>query len=385
MPPPPVPQKHSIVSYKPRPSSRLAPLTPQEIHFYNDPEQSRRGWFSLSKKRKRSLADERDSKRSKDAESIRQHYDARPEVERALRRESPIIGLKNFNNWIKSVLFANFCHPALELSPVVQRPRLGAKKGSTTRGRVLDMGCGKGGDLNKWAKAHISEYVGLDVASVSIEQARQRYESFRGPRFDATFAACDCYSVSISTALDPGRLSTPFDVVSLQFCMHYAFETEERARRMLDNVSRWLRSGGIFVGTIPNSGQLLSRLRGSPNHSFGNSVYNIRTEAPVPSDNELPKFGFRYVFWLKDAVENVPEFLVLWDDFVRLAEEYKLVLKYRKEFHDMFTEFSEHPDFGPLMTRMQVVDAQGDSKMDEEQWEAASEFSLVPTICVQLS
>jgi hypothetical protein len=71
--------------------------------------------------------------------------------------------------------------------------------------------------------------------------------------------------------------------------------------------------------------------------------------------------------------------------FPRLAEEYKLVLKYRKEFHDMFTEFSEHPDFGPLMTRMQVVDAQGDSKMDEEQWEAASEFSLVPTICVQLS
>ena len=73
MPPPPIPQKHLTVSYKPRPSSRLVPLTPQEIHFYNDPEQSRRGWFSLSKKRKRSLADERDSKRSRDAESIRQH------------------------------------------------------------------------------------------------------------------------------------------------------------------------------------------------------------------------------------------------------------------------------------------------------------------------
>ena len=53
------------------------------------------------------------------------------------------------------------------------------------------------------------------------------------------------------------------------------------------------------------------------------------------------------------------------------------MLKYRKEFHDMFTEFSEHSEFGPLMTRMQVVDAQGDSKMDEEQWEAASEFSVV--------
>ena len=142
-------------------------------------------------------------------------------------------------------------------------------------------------------------------------------------------------------------------------------------------------------------------MRGSPNHSFGNNVYNISTETPIPNDNELPKFGFRYVFWLKDAVESVPEFLVLWEEFVRsvttspfspgslrlitssrLAEEYRLVLKYRKEFHDMFTEFSDHPDFGPLMTRMQVVDAHGDSKMDEEQWEAASKSGLVPTLCV---
>jgi hypothetical protein len=60
----------------------------------------------------------------------------------------------------------------------------------------------------------------------------------------------------------------------------------------------------------------------------------------------------------------------------RLAEEYELVLKYRKEFHDMFTEFSEHSEFGPLMTRMKVMDAHGGSKMDEEQWEAASESGL---------
>lgn len=93
--------------------------------------------------------------------------DARPEIGRVLRQESPIIGLKNFNNWIKSVLFANFCHPALASSPIVQRPRPSLKDAPIPRGapilrgKVLDMGCGKGGDLNKWAKARISEYVGL--------------------------------------------------------------------------------------------------------------------------------------------------------------------------------------------------------------------------------
>jgi len=72
MPPPPVPHKPTTVSYKPSPSSRLVPLTQQEIQFYNDPEKSRRGWFSLSKKRKRLLADQGD-KRSRDADAIMQH------------------------------------------------------------------------------------------------------------------------------------------------------------------------------------------------------------------------------------------------------------------------------------------------------------------------
>lgn len=71
--PPPVPQHQSTVSYRPRSSSRLVPLTPQEIQFYNDPEKSRRGWFSLSNKRKRPLADQGDSKRSRDAQSIMRH------------------------------------------------------------------------------------------------------------------------------------------------------------------------------------------------------------------------------------------------------------------------------------------------------------------------
>jgi hypothetical protein len=71
MRPPPVPQKSTAVSYTPRPSSRFAPLTPQEIQFYGDPEKSRRGWSSL--KRKRSLSEEGDSKRSQDTGAIMHH------------------------------------------------------------------------------------------------------------------------------------------------------------------------------------------------------------------------------------------------------------------------------------------------------------------------
>jgi mRNA (guanine-N7-)-methyltransferase len=43
----------------------------------------------------------------------------------------------------------------------------------------------------------------------------------------------------------------------MQFCMHYAFETAAKARKMLENVAKWLRKGGVFVGTIPNADLLL--------------------------------------------------------------------------------------------------------------------------------
>lgn len=56
--------------------------------------------------------------------------------------------MKNFNNWVKSVIIAKFGHPALTHA-------------NGGKGKVLDMGCGKGGDLTKWAKAKIRDFVGL--------------------------------------------------------------------------------------------------------------------------------------------------------------------------------------------------------------------------------
>lgn len=99
--------------------------------------------------------------------------------------------------------------------------------------------------------------ISVDIADVSVIQARERWQTMPPPRFDATFAAIDCYTQPLSKAFPPERLAQPFDVVSMQFCMHYAFETSQKARCMLRNVSDYLRKGGVFLGTIPNADQLL--------------------------------------------------------------------------------------------------------------------------------
>src|ERR1700753_1828441 len=90
------------------------------------------------------------------SEFVTQHYNAVPERGREWRRtDSKIKGLRSYNNWVKSVLLHK-CAP------------------KNSGALVLDIGCGKGGDLMKWQSQRIDLYVGLDPATVSIGQARER-------------------------------------------------------------------------------------------------------------------------------------------------------------------------------------------------------------------
>lgn len=70
--------------------------------------------------------------------------------------------------------------------------------------RVLDMCCGRGGDILKWQRANISHLIFTDIAQVSLEQCQQRYNEminrdsndrgFASP-FTAEFITADCTKV----------------------------------------------------------------------------------------------------------------------------------------------------------------------------------------------
>lgn len=100
-----------------------------------------------------------------------------------------------------------------------------------------------------------------DVSEAVVKQAQSRYDrdvaEQRFPYFDAKLVSLDCFSHPLSEVLDPSLLDPLFDVVSMQFCLQVAFESHQKVRVALKNVSQWLRKGGIFVGTMPNDKILL--------------------------------------------------------------------------------------------------------------------------------
>ncbi|KAF9065283.1 mRNA capping enzyme-domain-containing protein [Rhodocollybia butyracea] len=369
--PSPPPMRPPPLLYNPThrispPGSIMTPMSKAEVEMYKT--YVGKGTARLAKrKRPRDDSDTADEppvkKLAGNAGVVVEHYNSRPEVGVVQRQDSPIIGLKNFNNWVKSVLISKFAHPVLASSSIKQ---------ARTKGKVLDLGCGKGGDIMKWSKARICEYAGADIAAISVDQAQERWESTRTNKFRASFATYDFCTQDLEEVFPPQVLAQPFDVVSSQFCIHYAFEKEETVRRMLRNVSHYLRPGGAFIGTIPNAEQLLDRLHELPSEtqelSFGNDVYSVRFE----SREHVGSFGHKYWFFLRDAVEDVPEFLVHWENFVALAADYDLYPVYKEEFHTVFSEHQDHSEFGPLMVRMKVVDNNGESAMDEDQWDAVN-------------
>ncbi|KAL9008610.1 MAG: hypothetical protein Q9173_006283 [Seirophora scorigena] len=384
-------------------------------------------------------------------DSVREHYNAVPQRGREWRRtDSRIKGLRGFNNWVKSTIIHKF-------SPTDDTV------GEKTPLLVLDLGCGKGGDLAKWAQApqEVELYVGVDPAEVSIEQARERYGQMgragggrggrggnRGgrprPTFHAEFVVQDAFGQSI------GRIpivqnvgfdakagsrwgSGGFDVVSMMFCMHYAFEDEGKTRGMLQNIAGALKKGGRLIGTIPNSdvlrekveafhkqqatnapkpaangvakaaaqavaevdGEIASAPQTSATEAepakprlptpdirdgeteddvvanWGNSIYRVRFPGKTPADGIFrPPFGWKYNYFLDEAVE-VPEYVVPWEAFRALAEDYNLELQYRKPFMEIWKEEKDQPVFRSLSERMGVVDRfSGELMVTKEEMEA---------------
>lgn len=76
--------------------------------------------------------------------------------------------------------------------------------------------------------------------------------------FQAKFITADLHTARLVHVFPP---FIQFDMVSCQFALHYSFESEAKARRLLQNASDRLKPGGTFVGTIPDANVLLRYAR----------------------------------------------------------------------------------------------------------------------------
>ncbi|KAH0453616.1 hypothetical protein IEQ34_017940 [Dendrobium chrysotoxum] len=338
--------------------------------------QLKRKWNSFDESS--SFADESTRK----ARKVADHYSARSNQTLEEREASPIIHLKKLNNWIKSVLIQRY-----------------ARRGDA----VLDLACGKGGDLIKWDKAQIGYYVGVDIAIGSIKDCRTRYNGDADQQqrrkkfsFPARLICADCYETHLDEYLSD---DAPFDICSCQAIIlmfkHPSLPYTTHGQLKHEQGEHWPIYQPCFdlEGTSLEPCQMLMLLLKSlemkkacgRSHflyficaaeglTFGNSVYWISFDEEYAHKKfrSSSPFGIQYKFHLEDAVD-CPEWIVPFHVFKSLAEEYDLKLVSVKNSHAFVDEFLKMPEFTELMRRLGALgDGNQDrSTLSQDEWDVA--------------
>lgn len=144
-------------------------------------------------------------------------------------------------------------------------------------GVVLDMACGRGGDINKCIGC--CAYYGVDIADDAVRELTRRAREVGVNAY--THVGC------MMDALPWPTLSA--DVIVCNFALHYVCDSEQSCSRFLDNVVHHLPEYGVFCGTYLHVG------------------------------NNDTRWGEYRVARVGKCVDGVPECVVPWKRVIQLA------------------------------------------------------------------
>jgi SAM-dependent methyltransferase len=158
--------------------------------------------------------------------------------------------------------------------------------------KVLDVGCGRGGDIHKWSKLQCT-VTAIDPDSDSINECISRIEK-------SGYKNINAYNWSIDDIID-----NDYDVVCYNFSLQYIFISEEVFKKTLKKIESCLKYGGILIGVVPDATKILrlhlkwydivgNTIERGPSikpysHKFGEMILVNLIDAPYYSNGGVPE------------------------------------------------------------------------------------------------
>jgi mRNA (guanine-N7-)-methyltransferase len=130
---------------------------------------------------------------------------------------------------------------------------------------LLDLACGKGGDIQKWLLLNNIKYilaVDYNIESIKATRNKNGYDGAiaRWNNIKKTKTNTPYIRFEILNLLNPISLSIinnidnnkKYEIISCQFALHYFAENYETLFNIFKLISSKLKKGGIFIGTATN-------------------------------------------------------------------------------------------------------------------------------------
>lgn len=287
--------------------------------------------------------------------------------------------------------------------------------------RVMELCCGKGGDLFKWNAtssdtSHVNFYIGIDLFSDGLEDykngACSRYISLmKGNRkpFEAYFLqgnvslpfengeATNDYNYKQlfktlwATDKNPnlekayGKAIAKYDIVSIQFAIHYFFKNREMLHGLLRNVATHLKVGGYFIGTGFDGVQMFDFLSDKSDNgveymSDKKLVWKITKKYQNHNVTSFNPFGHEITVFMESINQPLTEYLINYQYLETEALKYGLRLVELRPF-DTYAGISESfSEMNDSLKQLSFINRTFIFKKESELIESTTEH---PTVVVE--
>ena len=198
---------------------------------------------------------------------------------------------------------------------------------------LLDLACGKGGDLDKWVSNNIKNVVGYDINEKSIREAKRRVLEYR----NIGNTSVEVHVKDLSRNVVDSLRDNKFDVVTSMFAFHYFFESSDTFNTIIKSIENNLKFGGYFIGTMFDGESIKKLVEDSGEFELrDNNELRFRLKTYQRLTSEV--FGNRLSVFLKDTVLDEPmdEYVVYFDKFVELMKVRGFELVESKMFNELY-------------------------------------------------
>lgn len=272
--------------------------------------------------------------------------------------------MRQFHNFIKSNIIYTYCSLSYNKKKM----------------DILDIGCGVGGDINKFYHSRVRSYIGIDLDYGNLfsagDSATSRYNNFKKkfPNFtDMKFIQASAsvqfdlnnQNATIGNMKDENKkliINTfgedensknykTFDVMNAQFTIHYYFENDNSLNNFLNNVKKYLRQHGFLLVTtfdaniVHNTFNKDGKINAEYMSSDGNNsiLYDINRLYPSNTKN-LKQTGLAIDVLMKwiNQEDYYKEYLVEPSFLIESMDKIGLSLIETDTFKNLFDNYKDY-------------------------------------------
>jgi hypothetical protein len=276
-------------------------------------------------------------------------------------------------------------------------------------GTLIDLAVGKGGDFPKWIDTKLKFVFGVDLSRDNIQNrmdgAYARYLNFR-KEYKVMPAALfvngnssvnirntqgvisdkdkqitkavfgqglqDAKILGAGVFKQYGVAAEGFDVCSVQFAIHYMFETQETLQNFLQNVSEVTKIGGYFIGTSYDGEKIFDMLKTVPTNESKILSVNKEENGGGDGDGDKKKIwgitkkyeredfpddnscvGYAIDVFQETINQTIREYLVNFSYLTRVLENYGFVPVSNEELKKLQSNLpNSNGQFSDLFNKM---------------------------------